>query len=276
MAIAELKDRIVFITGAASGIGAATARAFAEQGSRLILTDLDEAGLSATAAPLADTAPSVVCHQLDVTDAGAFQQLADNLRRDIGAPHVVINNAGIGGFGSFLNTPMEGIRRIMEVNLFGVINGCHTFLPMMIDAGDDRHLVNVASAASVVPMPNMSAYAASKYAVDGLTEVIAMELADTKVDVTCVHPGVINTPIVQGKSWNGDEGRTQERKLSEHYEAHGSDPAVVGNDIVKAVQKGHAHLFTGAKAMQGSIMKRVSPSLTRTFSRRIAHSIGYA
>ena len=276
MALRDLREKIVFITGAASGIGAATAHAFAEQGCEVVLADLDESGLASTVESVALTGARVHSVMLDVTDDLQYKQVAEDIRRTVGVPHILVNNAGIGANGSFLNTPMEAVRRIIDVNLYGVINGCHAFLPMMLEAAGPRHLVNVASLASVAPMPNMSAYAASKYAVDGLTEVMAMELTDTEVDVSCVHPGVINTPIAQGKSYNGDFGQDQERRLGEYYQTNGSDPAVVATAMVEAVQKGCAHLYVGAKAPQTSRMKRISPALTRRMSINMARKIGYA
>jgi len=276
MALPNLKDKIVFITGAASGIGAATARAFAAQGCELILADLDEAGLASTEISIKQTGAKVHVMALDVTDEARYTQLAQEVRATVGVPHIVINNAGIGAHGSFLNTPMDVVRRIIDINLYGVYNGCHAFLPMMLEAGDTRHLVNVASMASIAPMPNMSAYAASKYAVDGLTEVLAMELVDTNVDVTCVHPGVINTPIAQGASYNGDAGLDQVRRLGEYYQAHGSDPAVVAEGMVDAVKKGCAHLHVGNKARVTEKVKRVSPALLRKLAMKTAVEVGYS
>jgi len=276
MALPNLKDKIVFITGAASGIGAATARAFAAQGCELILADLDEAGLAGTEISIKQTGAKVHVMALDVTDESQYKQLAQKVCAAVGVPHIVINNAGIGAHGSFLNTPMDVVRRIIDINLYGVYNGCHAFLPMMLQTGDARHLVNVASMASIAPMPNMSAYAASKYAVDGLTEVLAMELIDTNVDVTCVHPGVINTPIAQGSSYNGDIGLEQTRRLGDYYQAHGSDPSVVAEGMVDAVKKGCAHLHVGSKATVTEKVKRVSPALLRKLAIKTAVEIGYS
>ena len=276
MAIENLSDKIVFITGAASGIGAAIARAFAGQGCEVVLADLAEDGLAETAAAIAQLGAQAHTVILDVSDEQQFQRVAEEIRRTIGVPHILVNNAGIGVHGSFLNTPMDAVRRVFDVNLYGVINGCHAFLPMMLEAGDARHLVNIASLASISPMPNMSAYAASKYAVDGLTEVVAMELLDTNVGVTCVHPGVINTPIAQGASYNSDAGAEQEKRLGDYYQEHGSDPQVDANGIVNAVQKGCAHLYIGAKAPETAIFKRISPALTRKLSMSTARKIGYA
>jgi short-subunit dehydrogenase len=164
----------------------------------------------------------------------------------------------------------------MEVNFFGVYNGCQAFLPAMLRAPHDCHLVNVASLASIAPMPNMSAYAASKYAVDGLTETLALELAGTNVGVTCVHPGIINTPIAQGKSYNGDEGRQQEARLQAYYDANGDDPAVVASDIVAAVKRGRVHVWTGKKASVTEKVRRLSPALLRRLTRSMAQKVGYA
>jgi NAD(P)-dependent dehydrogenase (short-subunit alcohol dehydrogenase family) len=276
MAISDLAGKRVFITGAGSGIGAATAAAFARQGCELFLADLDTARLEGTAAALAVAGAERHLYTLDVTDAGAFEALAARLEREHGTPQIVVNNAGIGAHGSFLNTPPEVARRIIEVNLFGVYNGCRAFLPRMLELDEPCHLVNVASLASIAPMPNMSAYAASKYGVDGLTEALALELTGSQVDVTCVHPGVINTPIARGGSFNGEAGAAQTRRLGAYYLAHGSDPAIVGQDIVTAVRRGKPHLWTGSEASITEKLKRLSPTLLRKLSLRKARTIGYA
>jgi len=276
MAIRNLQGKIVFITGAASGIGAATAVAFAAQGCSLVLADLDAEGLAVTAAWVQEAGAESHSFTLDVSSAEQFNKVAEEVRANIGVPHILVNNAGIGAHGSFLNTPMDAVRRVIEINLYGVYNGCHAFLPMMLEGPDTRHLVNVASLASISPVPNMSAYAASKYAVDGLTEVLSMELATSNVDITCVHPGIINTPIVAGNSYNGDAGREQEQRLGEYYRAHGSDPSVVAEGIVGAVKTGIAHLYIGSKAPLTEKVKRMSPTLMRKLAIKMAKQVGYA
>ncbi|MGI9328249.1 MAG: SDR family NAD(P)-dependent oxidoreductase [Pseudomonadales bacterium] len=276
MAISDLSGKIVFITGAASGIGAATALAFAKAGCEIVAADLSIASLQQTAAAVEKTGAAFHAIELDVTDEGAWSAIAANIASGIGVPDILINNAGVGAHGSFLNVPIKAVRKVMDVNLYGVIYGCHAFLPAMLAADGERHLVNIASLASVNPMPNMSAYAASKYAVDGLTEVLAMELEDTNISVTCVHPGVINTPIVEGDSHNGPAAADGLKRLGEYYREHGSDPAVVANGIVNAVRKDTAHLYVGAKAPFTAVLKRLSPGLTRRLSTRTATQIGYA
>jgi short-subunit dehydrogenase len=276
MAIGQLIDKKVFITGAASGIGAATASAFAEEGCELMLADLDLERLEATSEMVCKEGARAHCFALDVSNADQFAAVAQEVRERVGVPDVLINNAGIGLHGSFLNTPMDAVRQVIEVNLYGVYNGCHAFLPMMLASGAPAHLINVASLAAISPMPNMSAYAASKYAVAGLTEVLAMELAGTNVDVTCVYPGIINTAIVTGKSYNGASGLQQEQRLGEYYKAQGSDPAVVAAGMVDAVKHGRAHLYVGKKATITEKLKRLSPFIMRRLAIDMALKIGYA
>ena len=276
MAISNLQGKKVFITGAASGIGAATARAFAEQGCELVLTDLDASGLEVTAASVNEAGARSHSLILDVSNEEQFKRVAADVCATIGVPDVLVNNAGIGVHGSFLNTPMDAVRRVFDINLYGVYLGCQAFLPIMLEQPGARHLVNIASIASIAPAPNMSAYAATKYAVDGLTEVLAMELADSNVDVTCVHPGIIDTAIAYGKSYNGDAGLEQERCIGEYYEAHGTDPGVVARGIVGAVKTGRAHLYIGHLAPLTEKLKRLSPSLSRKSSIKLARKIGSA
>ena len=276
MAISNLQGKKVFITGAASGIGAATAHAFAEQGCELVLTDLDASGLEVTAESVNEAGARSHSLILDVSNEEQFKRVAADVCATIGVPDVLVNNAGIGVHGSFLNTPMDAVRRVFDINLYGVYNGCHAFLPMMLEEADYRHLVNIASLASIAPAPNMSAYAATKYAVDGLTEVLAMELADSNVGVTCVHPGIIDTAIAYGKSYNGDAGLEQERCIGEYYGAHGTDPDVVARGIVGAVKTGRAHLYIGHLAPLTEKLKRLSPTLSRKSSINLARKIGSA
>ncbi len=276
MAIKDLKGKLVFITGAASGIGQATALAFADQGALIAASDLNLEAL----APLEKKilGDGGVCHSysLDVCAAQAFDEVAERVCADAGVPHVVINNAGIGFFGSFLDTPPDAFRAVMDVNLYGVVNGCRTFLPRLIEAGGDRHLVNIASTASVAPLPNMSAYGTSKYAVHGLTDVLNMELEETSVGVTSVHPGIINTPIVANEKGVAKEfPRENLKKIQEYYIQNGCDPRVVGEGIVKAVMTGKGQLFIGPKAADTALIKRLFPGLARKLVLKIARETGF-
>lgn len=276
MAIQNLSGKLVFITGAASGIGHATSLAFAKAGARILAADLNQEALAELAREIKAAGGSCKSYRLDVVDASAFTSVAQEVIESEGAPDVLINNAGIGYMGSFLDTPPDRFKQVMDVNFYGVVNGCRAFLPEMIRSGGDKHLVNVASLASIAPVPNMSSYAASKYAVDGLTEVLAMELEGSSVDVTCVHPGIINTPIVSNdKAVAASVPSENLARLQRYYDEKGSSPDVVAQAIVRAVKEGRAHLFTGAKAPETAVLKRISPSLTRKLSVKSAKEVGY-
>lgn len=172
----DFTGRLVLVTGAGSGIGLETALAFARAGARLVITDVNEAALAAARAAVTALGAECLARRCDVSDEQDMGALAEHVNERAGVPDILVNNAGIGYFGLFLDTPTVAWRRTFEVNVMGVVNGIRAFLPAMRAAGGERWVVNVASAAGFAPAPSMSAYAASKHAVVGLSEVLAMEL----------------------------------------------------------------------------------------------------
>ncbi len=177
MSIPDLNEKIVFITGAAAGIGYETALAFAEAGSLVIATDLSKEALSTLAAEMDRRHLSCCTYALDVTDRGAFFELAAYIICEIGCPDVIVNNAGIGYMGAFEDTSPEMWSMTLDINVMGVVNGCQAFLPAMKEGSSKKHIVNIASMASRTPVPNMASYAASKFAVEGLSKTLSMELS---------------------------------------------------------------------------------------------------
>ena len=264
-----------FITGAGSGIGYAIALAFAEAGADVIATDISRDGLDRLRPEV--ERHGVKCHLeiLNVADEQAFQELGDTLSAGNTLPDIVVNNAGIAYLDSFANTTTEQWRRTLDVNVLGVVNGSRIFINLWQQAGRPGHLVNVASGASVTPVPNMAAYAASKYAVEGLCEVIAMELIDTDIHVSCVHPGVINTSIVQHNDMMAVPAEQVER-IQRYYLEHGDDPSVVAKAILDGVKQHKGNIFVGPGTMAAPWLKRLLPrALFRTLLRSEARKIGY-
>ena len=276
MAIVILNGKSVFITGAASGIGAATSKAFAKQGAKVLMSDLNAQGLEQVAEDIARSGGQTQSWALDVTNEEAYQGVVDEICVDHGVPHVVMNNAGLGYLGPFLDTPPEAFRKVIEVNLFGVVNGCRAWLGRLVEAGDARHLVNVASGASVTPLPNMSAYAASKYGVHGLSYVLGMELEKTNVSVTSVHPGIINTPIVANESGVAASFPKENlKKLQTYYAEKGCDPEDVAQGIIDAVKTDQRELFVGPRALSSALLKRFMPEMARKLILNAARETGY-
>ncbi|HEY1091768.1 MAG TPA: SDR family NAD(P)-dependent oxidoreductase, partial [Burkholderiaceae bacterium] len=199
MAVHDLRNKRVLITGAGSGIGRAAALAFVRQQAHVIASDIEPSALQALRDEIEALGGACSIYTVDVADASAMQRFAAQMAQDGGAPDVLINNAGIGYLGQFLKSDLAHWRRVLDINLMGVVNGCHHFLPLMLAAGGPRQVLNVASTAGLYPAPAMAAYAASKFAVFGFSEVLKMELDGSQIGVTTVCPGVINTPIVRAR-----------------------------------------------------------------------------
>jgi len=274
--IKNLSRKRVLITGAASGIGYAMCLAFAREGADIIATDLNQAGLDELAHEVALTGRECLTEVLDVRDDEAFDALAARLRDAGQLPDIVVNNAGIGFMAGFSQTSRQMWQDTLDVNVIGVANGCRAFLPALLEAKRPALLVNVSSAASFGPLPNMSAYAASKWAVEGLCEVLAMELQDRPVGVICVHPGIINTPIVDHPA-RAQVPMERLQKLQEFYRTKGTDPADVALAVVAAVRSGKGTVNVGLGARSGAVMKRLLPrKLLRFVLAKTARDIGYA
>jgi len=274
----SLNNRTVFITGAGAGIGRECAVTFAAAGANIILTDISAEAVETLAAEL--TQQGTRCHHfaLDVSDAEAFQRVSQSIIEDIGCPDVVINNAGIGFIGDFAHTTTDVWKRTLDINLMGVVNGCRAFVEPMKLAKQKAHLINVSSMSTKSIMPNLSAYIASKYAVEGFSEVLAMELHDTPITVTCVHPAVINTAIVRHEKMVAENISSEQiDRLQNYYQTKGCSPSVVAQDILTAVQNSSAVIYTGPLAKLTALLYRLLPkTVLRRLMHKLAKEVGYA
>jgi NAD(P)-dependent dehydrogenase (short-subunit alcohol dehydrogenase family) len=271
----DLKGRQVLVTGAASGIGLECARAFARRGANLIVSDINAAGLDKVQDEI--TAMGVRCFAwtCDVSNEESVANFATAVQQAVGPIDVLVNNAGVAFLGSFEQTPLSEWRRIYEVNVLGIVHCIRAFLPAMRKAGGARKIVNVASAAGFSPLPNMSAYAASKHAVVGLSEVLAQELRDTDISVLVVCPGIIDTAIVHVSPTAPGMGEAQIRKMQKFYADKGCHPDVVAADIVRSVEGNDSFLFTGPGARLGYLAMRLSRRLARRLTIVAARKSGY-
>ena len=276
MTIPDLRGKQVLITGAGSGIGRAAALAFAQCGAHIIASDIQLAPLEAVKKEVEALGVACLIHVVDVSNEAAMKEYADRVHAQVGAIDVLINNAGIAYLGLFLHSDLDHWPRVMNVNLMGVVHGCRHFIPKMIAAGGPRRVLNVASSAGNYPAPSMAAYAASKYAVVGFSEVLKMELAETQVGITTVCPGIINTAIVTtGAGVAPSVPASQIAKLQAYYTASGCTPDVVAADMVRAVQKGQDICLTGPGAKLVYHLKRLSLKLVRMATIATAKRIGY-
>ncbi|NJD31058.1 MAG: SDR family NAD(P)-dependent oxidoreductase [Gammaproteobacteria bacterium] len=270
-----LKGRTVLVTGAASGIGLECARAFAKRGANLVISDVNSAALEIARAGIAASGVSCFARTCDVSREESVNEFAAAVHQAVGAVDVLVNNAGVAFLGGFEETPLTEWRRILDINVLGIVHCLRAFLPAMREAGGKRKIVNVASLAGFAPAPNMSAYAASKHAVVGLSEVLAMELHDTGISVLVVCPGIINTAIVHVSPTASGMSAAQIEKLQKYYADEGCHPSVVAGDVVRSVESDDGYLFTGPAARLGFHAMRVSRKLARRLTIAAARKSGY-
>lgn len=254
----HFSDRTVFITGAGSGIGYQAALVFAEGGANIIATDVNMAGLERLRPEVEQLGRQCHIHSLDVTDEPAYQMLAEHLEASGLIPDIVVNNAGLGIMSRFLDSTTADWQLTLNVNVMGVVFGCRLFATMWQRRGMGGHLVNVSSMASLAPPANLSAYVASKYAVEGLSEVLAMEFRGSGIAISCVHPGVINTAIVQDAS-RMKMAPGEIARLQRHYAEKGVHPRVVAEDIASGVRRGKGTILSGKGVASVALLKRLLP-----------------
>jgi NAD(P)-dependent dehydrogenase (short-subunit alcohol dehydrogenase family) len=189
-----LSGKVVAITGAARGIGKATATALVRKGARVAIGDLDRELAERTAAELGGGTIAVA---LDVTDRDSLAAFLDEAERQLGPLDVVVNNAGIMPVTPFVEESEDSIRRQIDINLHGVIAGSQMAIERMRPRGNG-HIVNIASQAGKGGVPGIATYSATKHGVVGLSEAIRAELRGTGVEVSCVMPTVVNTELTAG------------------------------------------------------------------------------
>ncbi|MFD5425393.1 SDR family oxidoreductase [Streptomyces sp. NPDC127084] len=263
--------QLVLVTGAASGIGQATALAFARAGARIVAVDVDAAGAARTAAKARQLgAPEAWGEQADVGDEQAVEKLAGRVAADYGIVDVLVNNAGIGLAGSFFDTTDEDWRRMLDVNLWGVIHGCRIFGRQMVERGQGGHIVNIASAAAFQPSRTLSAYATSKAGVLMLSECLRAELAVRDIGVSAICPGIVNTRITATTRFTGvsdEEQRRRRQKSSRLYARRNYPPVRVADAVLRAVLRNEAVVPVTPEARGARLLSRAAPGATRAMAR---------
>jgi NAD(P)-dependent dehydrogenase (short-subunit alcohol dehydrogenase family) len=197
----ELKDKVVVITGGASGIGRALADRFAAEGSKIVLADVEPGALEEAAAELRAARTTVLAVPTDVSRPEQVQALCDRTLAEFGRVDVVCNNAGVAASGLAWEHTLADWEWVLGVNLWGVIHGVRTFVPVMLRQGGEGHIVNTASVAGLTSSPFMSIYNVAKHAVATLSETLHKDLgllgAPIKVSVLC--PGFVRTRIMDAE-----------------------------------------------------------------------------
>jgi NAD(P)-dependent dehydrogenase (short-subunit alcohol dehydrogenase family)/pimeloyl-ACP methyl ester carboxylesterase len=263
-------DQLVVITGAGSGIGRATALAFARGGAELVLTDLDETSVRHTAELAGRLGATAHPSTVDVSDGEAVDRFGKQVIAAHGVPDVVVNNAGIGMAGPFRDTTVSDWERVIDVNLWGVIHGCRAFAGPMADRGEGGRIVNLASAAAYLHSRAISAYSTTKAGVLALSECLRAELAADGVGVIAICPGIVRTNITATTRFVGlDEAseRRRQQRTTALYQRRNYPPEKVAAQILDAVDRNRAVVPVTPEARAGLLLSRVTPGALRWAAR---------
>ncbi|MET9888630.1 SDR family oxidoreductase [Streptomyces sp. NPDC006465] len=263
--------QLVLVTGAGSGIGRATAFAFAEAGARVVAVDRDAEAAARTAEmSRLIGSPAAWAETADVSDEQAMEKLADKVATEYGVVDVLVNNAGIGLSGSFFDTTPEDWKKVLDVNLWGVIHGCRLFGRQMAERGQGGHIVNTASAAAYQPSKALPAYSTSKAAVLMLSECLRAELAGQGIGVSAICPGFVNTNITSTARFAGvdaTEEKRRQKRSARLYGLRNYPPEKVADAILRAVVRNEALVPVTPEARGAHLMHRFAPRALRAIAR---------
>lgn len=257
----SLKGRVAVVTGAASGIGEALARALAARGATLAISDIRGQRLDSLAAEFTAAGIACLARPVDVADPGAVQAFADEVESAYGRVDLVFNNAGVALISGVEAAPLSDAHWLMNINFWGVVHGCRAFVPALRRAGGG-HLVNVSSIFAMVSMPSQAFYNASKAAVRGFSDALREELRGSGIQVLCVHPGGVKTRIaedarVRDLHFVATDAPTMRRQF---LAAARTTPAVAAEVILDAVRAGQPRVLVGADAKVLDAIFRLFPA----------------
>jgi NAD(P)-dependent dehydrogenase (short-subunit alcohol dehydrogenase family) len=248
----DLRDKVAFITGGASGLGFAMAKALGREGMKVMVADIEEKALSKAVADLRDRqvrAEGVLC---DVAERSSLQNAALKTVGTFGKVHVVCNNAGVAVGGEIGTVKERDWSWIIDVNLMGVVYGTETFLPLIASHGEGGHFVNTASMAGFIAPPGMEPYNATKFAVVALSEGWRAQLEPKNIGVSVLCPGFVQTRIHESQRakpsrygvQTDDAGLGANKEQAAQLVMAGIPPDVVGARVAEAVKANELYVFT--------------------------------
>lgn len=256
----DFANKHCLLTGAASGIGRATALRLARDGAQLYLTDRDAPGLELTVADAGALGGQVRAHRaLDISDYQAVVQFAADIHAAHPPMDMVFNIAGVSAWGTVDRLSHQQWRSMIDINLMGPIHVIETFVPPMVAARRGGHLVNVSSAAGLVALPWHAAYSASKYGLRGLSEVLRFDLAKYRIGVSVVVPGAVKTPLVESVEIAGvDRDHPKVAPWVDRFSGHAVSPEHVADRILAGVRKNRFLVYTSPDIRALYMFKRVA------------------
>jgi NADP-dependent 3-hydroxy acid dehydrogenase YdfG len=250
-----LRDKVAVVTGAAGGIGRATALGLAAEGCHIALVDVSADRLEVVAAEVRAFGRRASAHTVDVADRAAMEALPAAVLAAHGQVDVVVNNAGVTVTAGFHEHDLDDFAWVVGVNLWGVVYGCRFFLPHLMRQ-PEGHIVNVSSLFGVIGVPAQTSYCATKFAVRGFTEALAEELRGTTVGITVVHPGGVATDIMRHARSADPKVRD---KLIRFFDKAAIPPEQAAAQIVGAIRSGAPRLRITREAYALDLLKRAFP-----------------
>jgi len=256
--IKDFKNKVVVITGAGSGIGKASAEAFAAEGADVVIADIHEDRLQEVSSGIIARGGKALIKKVDVADRTQVEGLASFAIKEKGRVDILFNNAGVAIGATFDNTSIEEWEWIFSINFWGVLYGIKAFLPYMIER-KYGHIVNTSSLAGLCSMPGMSAYSSTKFAVAGLGEALRAEVRKYGIGVSTICPGVINTRVVEdGRMHLRDGARANRQTVVDFYRNFGWPPERVAKAVLSAVRHNRSVVPVGPESWVQWFSKRLS------------------
>jgi len=262
----EIEGKKTLITGAASGIGRATAMSMGTLGARLFLIDIDADGLGDTRRAIEDNGGEVcLARVLDVSDYERVKALAEEIHSGFGSLDILANIAGVALFSQVEDMTHEQWQRIVNVNMWGPYHGIECFVPEMVRGGRGGHVLFVSSTAGIIGLPWHVAYAGTKHALVGSSEVLRFDLRKHDIGVSVILPGAVDTNLVHTTVINADEEAC--RKNRDLFSRHAMKPEKVADLIVEAIEKNRFMVITSADIKLLYFLKRSFPPVYQLVMR---------
>jgi len=260
MSVTDFNNKVAAITGAGSGMGQSLAVLLARAGCHVAISDLNAEGLEETRAML-DPTVNVSVHVVDVANRGQMEAFAASVNTEHSKVNMIFNNAGVSVTGLAEQMPYEDIEWLMNINFWGVVYGCKSFLPYLREA-DEAAIINTSSIFGTIAVPSQSAYNASKFAVKGYSYALRQELIDSHIGVNCVQPGGVKTNIVNSSRFipTDNESATKQELAETFSRLARKTPEQAAAIILDGVLKNKARILVGSDAKVAAWIERLAPS----------------